>query len=385
MARTIGSHGPKTMEAIRKAGLRLIFEHGYAAMSLRQLAAEVGIQSGSLYNHISTKQELLFELIRDHINELLRQLDRALQGKQRPVDKLRAFTAFHVTYHMTRKREVFIANSELRSLEPKNYEAIVALRGAYEQRLAEILAEGVAEGEFEVVDIQVATFAILALLTGLTTWYRPGGRLTREAIVAAHEKLVLSSVAPGATPEPARTKRAPSPADGARQAGAPMRCSSPMTERQPLDDIDLKILSELQRDGRIRNNELAERVGISEPPCRRRVRALRERGYVSAIRATLDETLLGYEVISFVLIQLQSQAQAPLQAFEKSIAAVPLVLQSWRISGDADYLLKCVARNVEGMHQQLLQFSAMPEVRNIRTFPVLGVAKDAPLPISRDA
>ena len=81
MARTIGSHGPKTMEAIRKAGLRLIFEHGFAAMSLRQLAAEVGIQSGSLYNHISTKQELLFDLIRDHINELLRQLDRALQGK----------------------------------------------------------------------------------------------------------------------------------------------------------------------------------------------------------------------------------------------------------------------------------------------------------------
>lgn len=156
----------------------------------------------------------------------------------------------------------------------------------------------------------------------------------------------------------------------------------PMTGRQPLDEIDLKILSELQRDGRIRNNELAVRVGLSEPPCRRRVRALRERGFVSAIRATLDEKLLGYEVISFVLIQLQSQAQATLQAFEKSIAAMPLVLQSWRISGDADYLLKCVARSVEGMHQQLLQFSALPEVRNIRTFPVLGVAKDAPLPLS---
>lgn len=92
--------------------------------------------------------------------------------------------------------------------------------------------------------------------------------------------------------------------------------------------------------------------------------------------------MLGYEVISFVLIQLQSQAQAPLQAFENSIAAAPLVLQSWRISGDADYLLKCVARNVEGMHKQLLQFSAIPEVRHIRTFPVLGVAKDAPLPMS---
>src|SRR5438132_9983947 len=176
MARTIGSHGPKTMEAIRKAGLRLIFEHGYAAMSLRQLAAEVGIQAGSLYNHISTKQELLFDLIQDHINELLRQLDRAMEGKQEPDDKLRAFVAFHVTYHMTRKREVFIANSELRSLEPRNYEAIVALRGAYEQRLAAILADGAEQGVFEVVDVQVATFAIIALLTGLCSWYRPGGR-----------------------------------------------------------------------------------------------------------------------------------------------------------------------------------------------------------------
>jgi len=75
MARTIGSYGPKTLEAIRKAGLRLIFEHGYAAMSLRDLAAEVGIQVGSLYNHISTKQELLFDLVQDHVNALLGQLE----------------------------------------------------------------------------------------------------------------------------------------------------------------------------------------------------------------------------------------------------------------------------------------------------------------------
>ncbi len=126
----------------------------------------------------------------------MRQLDRALQGKTGATERLRAFVVFHVTYHMNRKREVFIANSELRSLEPKNYEAIVALRGAYEQRLADILAEGVEEGAFEVADIQVATYAIIALLTGLCSWYRPGGRLTKEAIVAAHEKLVLSGVMP---------------------------------------------------------------------------------------------------------------------------------------------------------------------------------------------
>ncbi|MCC8954746.1 TetR/AcrR family transcriptional regulator [Bradyrhizobium sp. Pear77] len=198
MARTIGSHGPTTLEAIRKAGVRLIFERGYEAMSLRQLAAEVGIQAGSLYNHISTKQDLLFDLVQEHINDLLRELDLALEGKADPVEQLRAFVAFHVTYHMTRKREVFIANSELRSLDAKNYDVVVALRGAYEQRLAQILTDGVSEGVFEVVDIQVATFAIIALLTGLCTWYRPGGRLTRDAIIAAHEKLVLSGVAPQA-------------------------------------------------------------------------------------------------------------------------------------------------------------------------------------------
>ena len=198
MARTIGSHGPTTLEAIRKAGVRLIFEHGYEAMSLRQLAAEVGIQAGSLYNHISTKQDLLFDLVQEHINDLLRELDLALEGKTDPVEQLRAFVAFHVSYHMTRKREVFIANSELRSLDAKNYDVVVALRGAYEQRLAQILTEGVSDGVFEVGDIQVATFAIIALLTGLCTWYRPGGRLTRDAIIAAHEKLVLSGVAPQA-------------------------------------------------------------------------------------------------------------------------------------------------------------------------------------------
>ena len=199
MARTIGSHGPTTMEAIRKAGLRLIFEHCYEAMSLRQLAAEVGIQPGSLYNHINTKQELLSDLIQDHINDLLRELEEALRDKQTPVERLRAFVAFHVSYHMTRKREVFIANSELRSLEPRNYEAVVALRGAYERRLADILSDGMSDGVFDVVDVQVATFAIIALLTGLCSWYRPGGRLTKEAIIAAHEKLVLSGVMPQGT------------------------------------------------------------------------------------------------------------------------------------------------------------------------------------------
>jgi DNA-binding Lrp family transcriptional regulator len=155
----------------------------------------------------------------------------------------------------------------------------------------------------------------------------------------------------------------------------------PVIDGEPLDEIDLKILSELQRDGRIRNNELAERVGISAPPCLRRMKSLRRRGFIRAIRATLDERLLGYEVTSFVLIQLKSQARTAVQAFEASIAALPHVQQCSQISGDADFMLKCLAPNVEAMHRQLLQFAAMPEVQTIRTYPVLGLSKDAPLPL----
>jgi DNA-binding Lrp family transcriptional regulator len=155
-----------------------------------------------------------------------------------------------------------------------------------------------------------------------------------------------------------------------------------MTDSQALDGIDLKILSELQLDGRMRNNELADRVGISPPPCQRRVRSLLQRGVIRSIRATIDERQLGYEVISFVSIQLKRQTPADIAAFEAAVEAEPCIQQCWRLSGDTDFLLKCLAPSVEAMGQQLLQFAGMPEVQAIRSFPVLGLSKDAPLPIA---
>ena len=196
MARTIGSHGPKTMEAIRKAGLKLIYEHGFEAMSLRQLAAEVGIQVGSLYNHISTKQDLLFDLIRAHMDELFAQFDTAMAAVEDlgPEERLRAFVAFHVTYHIVRKREVFIGASELRSLEPNHYEEIVALRRLYERKLMAILDQGEAAGLFHCGDSRVAAYGILAMLTGVCTWFRPHGRLSKEQVITIYSEQVLGGL-----------------------------------------------------------------------------------------------------------------------------------------------------------------------------------------------
>jgi AcrR family transcriptional regulator len=194
MARTVGSHGPRTMETIRRVGLRLIHKHGYEAMSLRQLASEVGIQAGSLYNHITTKQELLFDLIKTHMDELLQETDRALKGIERPHDQLKAFIAFHLDYHTLHRKEVFISYSELRSLEPGNYGSVVALRRAYERKVIDILDCGVARGEFAAADTTVTAFGILAMLTGVCTWFKPSGRLSKEQVTEIYSDMVLKGL-----------------------------------------------------------------------------------------------------------------------------------------------------------------------------------------------
>ena len=193
MTRTAGSNGARTAAAIRRAGQRLIYRHGYEAMTLRGLAAEVGIKAASLYNHIQTKQHLLFELIRDHLERLLESTDAALaEAPDRALARLETFVAHHILYHLERKQEVFIANFELRALEAANYAKIIAMRRAYEGKLIAILEAGVAAGEFEIPDVPIAAYAILAMLTGACTWYKPDGRLGKADVVALHTRMVLN-------------------------------------------------------------------------------------------------------------------------------------------------------------------------------------------------
>ena len=144
-----------------------------------------------------------------------------------------------------------------------------------------------------------------------------------------------------------------------------------------LDAIDRKILKELQDDGRITNVELAQRVGISAPPCLRRVRALEEAGYIKGYRALLDEKLLGYEVVVFAMVHLASQAEADLQAFDAFVRTQPLVRESWMLSGEIDFILKCVAPDLRTLQAFVVELTAAPHVRNVKTSLVLKNSKDA--------
>jgi DNA-binding Lrp family transcriptional regulator len=145
-----------------------------------------------------------------------------------------------------------------------------------------------------------------------------------------------------------------------------------------LDSIDRRILKELQEDGRVTNVELAGRVGISPPPCLRRVRALEDAGYIQGYRALLNEKLLGYEVTVFAMVHLGSQAEADLKAFEDFVRAEPLVRECFMLSGEVDFILKCVAPDLKTFQAFVADLTAAPHVRNVKTSLVLRNSKDAP-------
>ena len=146
-----------------------------------------------------------------------------------------------------------------------------------------------------------------------------------------------------------------------------------------LDEIDRKILAELQADGRMTNVELARRVGISAPPCLRRVRTLEEQGYIRGYHADVDARELGFEVQVFAMVGLQSQAEADLSAFETRCRNWPLVRECHMLNGEVDFILKCVAPDLSTFQRFLTEeLTAADNVASVKTSLVIRGAKDEP-------
>jgi len=146
-----------------------------------------------------------------------------------------------------------------------------------------------------------------------------------------------------------------------------------------LDDIDRKILAELQGDGRMTNVELARRVGISAPPCLRRVRSLEEDGYISGYHARVDARALGFEVQVFAMVGLTSQAEADLSAFEARCQEWPLVRECHMLNGEVDFILKCAAPDLSTFQTFLTEdLTAADNVASVKTSLVIRAAKVEP-------
>ena len=198
MARKTGSHSEITGPRIRAEAGRLFARHGFAAVSMRQIAAAVGVQAGALYLYTPDKESLLFELLKAHMDELLAAWVTeagAATGAADPQAQLERFVRFHIRFNLERAQAVFLSYMELRNLSPENFATIEALRRRYEDMLESILRDGQTAGLFALPDTKLATLAIIAMLTGVNTWFREGGRLSRATVEGIYWDMVRKAVA----------------------------------------------------------------------------------------------------------------------------------------------------------------------------------------------
>lgn len=149
--------------------------------------------------------------------------------------------------------------------------------------------------------------------------------------------------------------------------------------RAKIDDIDRRILADLQGDGRMTNVELARRAGISAPPCLRRVRALERDGYIRGYHADLDAKALGFDVTVFAMVGLVSQAEADLVAFEKLCAGWPMVRECHMLAGEVDFLLKIVAPDWDSYQTFLTrELTSAPNVAHVKSSLAIRASKVEP-------
>ena len=197
MARTTGSDGERTEAAIREAAAALIARHGYEAVSMRRLAAEVGVQAAALYRYFPTKEDLLFTLMREHMEALLAAWNAARPADADPVARLSTYVVNHIAFHIVRRHSTHVSNMELRSLSPERLTRILKLRGAYEKELRAILRDGVDTGAFDLDDVGLAAMALIQMMTGVIVWFRPDERLSISDVTQTYLEMTMCLV--GAT------------------------------------------------------------------------------------------------------------------------------------------------------------------------------------------
>jgi AcrR family transcriptional regulator len=198
--RTVGSSREVTWPAIRKAGIELFYRHGFEAMNLRELAREAGLKgAGSLYNYFDSKEDFLFRIMCEIMDEIMVELEDNVGPVQGVVERVKAFVEFHIRWHTTRREETFISHMEMRSLPQARYRAYVALRKKYETFVAKLISAGCKSGDFSVPDVHILTQSILSMLTSISRWYHVGGRVSQKRLIEIHQQMVLAMLRPAAS------------------------------------------------------------------------------------------------------------------------------------------------------------------------------------------
>jgi AcrR family transcriptional regulator len=206
--RTPGN-GAVTAARIRDAATRLFYEKGYHATSMREVAAAVEIKAASVYNHFASKEDILFEITRGTMEEMLAGGREAISAAATPEARLRRLVEFHARYSAEWRLQAKVADDQLHALSPKRREHVLATRDEYEALFRAVLAEGRDDYGWQVDDVPVVTFAIATMASGVGVWFREDGRLSPAAIASIYGDIAVRAVgAGGAAPRTASRARA---------------------------------------------------------------------------------------------------------------------------------------------------------------------------------
>jgi AcrR family transcriptional regulator len=191
-------------EKIRAAAVQLFAEMGYHAAPLRDIASLAGIQAASIYYHYPSKQALLVEIMDTYMRQLNSYLEEILARPTNVAERLYEAIASHIRLHTTYKAEFFIIDTEIRALEGENRANILALRDRYEHLLQRLLQEGIEQRILRPTDVKVTSYAIIAMCTEVSSWFRSPGRLTVQQVVEIYSQLIAQGLLLSA--EPAQTQ-----------------------------------------------------------------------------------------------------------------------------------------------------------------------------------
>jgi AcrR family transcriptional regulator len=186
--------GRSVRDNILAAAVQLFAEYGYHAAPLRDIAKITGIQAASIYYHYANKEALLVEIMETHMRQLNANLERILREQHEPLTRLQQAIANHIRLHTSNKNEFFIIDTELRALDGDNRRYILSLRDHYESLLQELLRDGMERGVFRSSDVKVSSYAIIAMCTEVSTWFRPSGRLSVQEVIDMYSQFIMQGL-----------------------------------------------------------------------------------------------------------------------------------------------------------------------------------------------
>lgn len=198
---SIPTHAPSEPTSVRivQAATNQFFERGYHGTTIKELAAEAGVRSATLYYHFPNKEQILVAIMRRTLTDLAEIVEAATATERGAANQLRTAVTTHIRFHVDRQREVFLCDAELRALSPTTRTEIVAQRDRYEEIFRAILRSGLAAGVLDVPDVELVTRSLLAACSGVAFWFRPGGTMSVTAVADTYAEIFLRALRPSAS------------------------------------------------------------------------------------------------------------------------------------------------------------------------------------------